>query len=133
MSGVQDQLVGLHRVGVMGVRDERGGDGVDRLVGVGGVRGVVSVSELDGAGGSGPEAFGVVVSSCVGSGRGAFGACVVGVGCSDFVGVLWYGTDEEAARRVWGSLWEKRRCVVCVSCGLVIAVVGGFGVCGGVA
>jgi hypothetical protein len=28
--------------------------------------------------------------------------------------VLWYGTDVEAARRVWGSLWVKKRRVVSV-------------------
>jgi hypothetical protein len=30
------------------------------------------------------------------------------------VRVMWYGTDEDAAGRVWGKLWGRRRCVVSV-------------------
>ena len=28
--------------------------------------------------------------------------------------VLWYGTDEASAHRVWGALWSRKRCVVSV-------------------
>jgi hypothetical protein len=133
VSGVQDEPFGVYGVGSVGVRDEKGVDSVDRPVAAGGVCGMVSVSELDRAGVSGLEAVGMVVSSDAGSGRGAFGACVVGVGGGGFVGVVVWDGCGRGASCMGCVVGEAASCSECVSDGLVVGVVGGFGVCGWVA